>query len=493
MRPLNSATVLLLLNALLLPSASALKVCVIIEQAQTMLRPGVASVADVTSDDQLRGFDVDVRKKVLEGTSYSIKVDDSYGSLNVRTRSGEGDVGWGAFFQLASRESCNPSDKCLPLGAEATAALAGTGTIGSWEPYRCCVDFAPAHWTADVAILSIKGGSQNFFAFTFALLTEAFVINFFSFLFIWCIIVAALVWICERKQNSEEFPARFLDGIDDSLWWTIVTVTTVGYGDKTPKTPAGRILGVVWMLVGLTLFSILTGHMGGEFVKLTQTAGINSKYDLAGLRVCGYALTATAWYIPDTIEFTPVSASNVEECGKMLKDGLVDVIVMETAFMSYWSMNDPWASLQPLHISPPIASIPVGIMFPETANGMATRHSLAPKLLELFDGPFLLDETSKWFKAPDSTAAVNKLQWGLIVPALGMVTLYALLMTLRAWCPNVFAKAEGVMEMVEQSSLQRMNSVASMTSTLAKEIEITLDAAPSRSAAKANAPSASAP
>ena len=66
MRPFNSATVLLLLNALLLPSASALKVCVIIEQALTMLRPGVASVSDVTSDDQLRGFDVDVRKKVLE-------------------------------------------------------------------------------------------------------------------------------------------------------------------------------------------------------------------------------------------------------------------------------------------------------------------------------------------------------------------------------------------------------------------------------------------
>ncbi|SDN85904.1 voltage-gated potassium channel [Desulfonauticus submarinus] len=53
-------------------------------------------------------------------------------------------------------------------------------------------------------------------------------------------------------------------GIKDfflALWWTVVTVTTVGYGDIVPSTGAGKILGVVVMLTGIGLVSILTGNL----------------------------------------------------------------------------------------------------------------------------------------------------------------------------------------------------------------------------------------
>ncbi|GAU08785.1 potassium channel family protein [Desulfoplanes formicivorans] len=48
----------------------------------------------------------------------------------------------------------------------------------------------------------------------------------------------------------------------EALWWSAVTITTVGYGDIVPLSPAGRLLGVVVMLSGIGLISTLTGNLG---------------------------------------------------------------------------------------------------------------------------------------------------------------------------------------------------------------------------------------
>ena len=45
------------------------------------------------------------------------------------------------------------------------------------------------------------------------------------------------MWCAERGENSEQFPVDYLEGIDDSCWWGIVTSTTVGYGAKTVGLP----------------------------------------------------------------------------------------------------------------------------------------------------------------------------------------------------------------------------------------------------------------
>jgi voltage-gated potassium channel len=52
----------------------------------------------------------------------------------------------------------------------------------------------------------------------------------------------------------------------DALWWGIVTVTTVGYGDQYPVTTGGRIVGVFVLLVGVGLFGTFTGFLANAFL-----------------------------------------------------------------------------------------------------------------------------------------------------------------------------------------------------------------------------------
>jgi voltage-gated potassium channel len=56
----------------------------------------------------------------------------------------------------------------------------------------------------------------------------------------------------------------------DGVWWAIVTVTTVGYGYSYPRTTAGRIIGIVVMLVGIGFVAILTAAAAERFIRVQR-------------------------------------------------------------------------------------------------------------------------------------------------------------------------------------------------------------------------------
>jgi len=65
---------------------------------------------------------------------------------------------------------------------------------------------------------------------------------------------------------EHEQPGATLTNFGDALWWSIVTSTTVGYGDQIPVTPAGQVVAVVLMLVGVAGLSVLTASIAALFV-----------------------------------------------------------------------------------------------------------------------------------------------------------------------------------------------------------------------------------
>lgn len=52
----------------------------------------------------------------------------------------------------------------------------------------------------------------------------------------------------------------------DAIWWTFVSITTVGYGDRYPTTDPGRLVGIVTLSIGVGLFGVATGYVANAFM-----------------------------------------------------------------------------------------------------------------------------------------------------------------------------------------------------------------------------------
>lgn len=77
---------------------------------------------------------------------------------------------------------------------------------------------------------------------------------------------------------------------DNPYWWAIVTMTTVGYGDFSPSTPAGRIFAVLIMFIGISLVSLLTASISSIFVaqKIREGKGLEQLNLNNHLILCGW-------------------------------------------------------------------------------------------------------------------------------------------------------------------------------------------------------------
>ena len=100
----------------------------------------------------------------------------------------------------------------------------------------------------------------------FNTLSSIFNLNFLSaFLALFTIIFffGWLLWHFESKVNKEQFRTGY-KGLWDGIWWSVVTMTTVGYGDKTPKSRGGKVVALLWMFSGLLFISGFTASIASS-------------------------------------------------------------------------------------------------------------------------------------------------------------------------------------------------------------------------------------
>ena len=249
-------------------AVASLRVCTTEDTAFDMLVDSKnTKITDVISDQQLYGYDVDMRHEVLTkalNLSYTVRVLPSYGELQVETRKDMCDIGWAVFFVKDFRERCLfDAANCRSLDALETELQSfDSGTV-NWTPWRCCIDYMPAHLNYGMAIV-FNARTVSFYEALFGAFSQAFFVNFACFTFLLVIIFAHTVYFLERETNPQ-FPKRYLDGIDDAMWWSIVSVTTVGYGDHYPLTVGGRIVCGFCMLAGIMVLALPIIVIGNAF------------------------------------------------------------------------------------------------------------------------------------------------------------------------------------------------------------------------------------
>ena len=107
-----------------------------------------------------------------------------------------------------------------------------------------------------------------------------------------------MAYVAEHPANPEF--ATF----GDSLWWGIVTLTTVGYGDIVPETEKGRLAGVFLMLTGVATLGVISGTLASAFRSSSRATAAEDAADQAdeGAATNGTAATADGAATTDDLQ-----------------------------------------------------------------------------------------------------------------------------------------------------------------------------------------------
>ncbi len=109
--------------------------------------------------------------------------------------------------------------------------------------------------------------------FSFAFLQIVFLLVFIIFVF------GFFLWLAERRKNRFQFRPGIM-GLLDGLWWSAVTMTTVGYGDKAPKTNLGKTIAIVWMFTAVIIISSFTAGIASTLTLSSLQTEIKSEEDI---------------------------------------------------------------------------------------------------------------------------------------------------------------------------------------------------------------------
>lgn len=146
-------------------------------------------------------------------------------------------------------------------------------------------------------------------------------------------VIGVLVWLFERKANEDQFGGSRIRGIWAGFWWAGVTMSTIGYGDKAPKSVGGRVLALIWMLVAMGVTATLTATIT-SVVTLQPGLFSTTFSDLRSMKVGSVADSRTMAYLDSQrIQFQPYPAPL--EGLQAVQNGDIEVFVFDAAVLRF--------------------------------------------------------------------------------------------------------------------------------------------------------------
>lgn len=150
-------------------------------------------------------------------------------------------------------------------------------------------------------------------------------------IFIFC----TILWLVERNQNRRQFRPG-LGGLFDGLWWSAVTITTVGYGDKAQKTRLGRIIAIVWMLTAIVTISSFTASIASTLTVQSLGRTIEDLEDMRNSQNVGsiYASSSEEFLNNNDISIQALYP-DIEEALQALSAHDIEVLVYDKTVLDY--------------------------------------------------------------------------------------------------------------------------------------------------------------
>ncbi|MCH8568877.1 MAG: transporter substrate-binding domain-containing protein [Balneolales bacterium] len=144
----------------------------------------------------------------------------------------------------------------------------------------------------------------------------------------------ALVWYFEHKNNPDEFGGSTAEGIGSGFWWAAVTMTTVGYGDKSPRTIGGRVVGFIWMFAAIIVISFFTASIASSLTVTQLDSRVSGAEDLPFVRVGTLSQSATTGALDDlNVRYTLFDS--IPEGLQAVSDNRIDAFVHDAPIIRY--------------------------------------------------------------------------------------------------------------------------------------------------------------
>ncbi|MFW5653794.1 MAG: transporter substrate-binding domain-containing protein [Planctomycetota bacterium] len=267
------------------------------------------------------------------------------------------------------------------------------------------LDFSHPYYTAALGIATTSEPQQP----TMTLIKIVFapdVLRVLVGLFVVLTIIGALAWFVERRRNAEQFPTSPLRGIGNGIWWSVVTMTTVGYGDKSPITRTGRVLAVIWMFASIVLISTYTAVVASSLTANQLQTPIDGPEDLADVKVGAIADTNSRAYLLNQGLGRIRTYSTIDEAFAALEDGRVTAVVHDAPILSYRLQRGGWTEIKVLQRT--FHPQRYAIALPEDSD---IREQLNQALLLMIESPewrgILTEYTGQTSDDEQNTASFN--------------------------------------------------------------------------------------
>ncbi|MFH2047404.1 MAG: transporter substrate-binding domain-containing protein [Pseudomonadota bacterium] len=194
-------------------------------------------------------------------------------------------------------------------------------------------DFTHPFHTSGLGIAVLQGKENSWLVVFNRFLSPAF-LEVVLALVLLLFVVGLLVWFFERKKNREQFGGSFLAGIGSGFWWSAVTMTTVGYGDKAPRTLGGRLVGLVWMFIAIIIISSFTAAITSTLTVNQIQQHVRGPEDLNRVKVGSIKHSTSASYL-NTQRISFQDYSSVMDALQGLEAGEVDAVVYDAPILRY--------------------------------------------------------------------------------------------------------------------------------------------------------------
>lgn len=249
-----------------------------------------------------------------------------------------------------------------------------------------------SHYTLDtgLSIMVLKSRTHNFMR-TFAdFFKHSYrkIVALSVVLFISVLIFGNLIWLIEKDVGT--FDAIYIKGVSEAFWWVVVTISSVGYGDFSPLTFAGRLLGTFVILFGLAFFAFFIAELSSMLTLAKQRFVIETYSDLKSKKVATKEGTTSVDALHN-VKCDIVQTKEINDAVGLLREGKADAVV----FDSHILLSIAKESKDLVTVGEVFAPQTYGFAFPIEQTELRDKVNVA--ILQLFETKTYDTIYEKWF------------------------------------------------------------------------------------------------